>query len=800
MRISGINIIKLTLLLFMAHGASVALAQTAKLSGKVIDEKTGDPIPYANITLKPDQDTTRLLGAITDNNGLFTVSEVDYGDYRLKVSFIGYDAKVIHPFVVNQPFFDLGTSALSVSARDLDEITVNSKNSGISYGVDRKIINAKSFPGADKAIDLLENVPSLQVNVDGRLTYRGDGTFLVYVNGRPELNGEEKLRQIPANQIQYIEIITNPTAKYDVQGTAGIIQVILKRNRLEGYAINTSAKVSTLGSYEWLFSVDQKGTKGGWYIQGQLDDFVQRKFTTTSDQMITEGESQYQTFSSLTKKERVNNSYIEFGLNYDLSEKDYIDFMLSADPVQRNNIYYDRGYYNESEFLSGELQSSDRYDYDGNFEMYYRYLRAVTTYEHAFKKDRSRLLKVYVDYSTYLQPLKESKIDTKIFADGFEKLGYLAREHNERIFETNVSYKDKLSDKSTLELGAEVNLDHIPKVTTQSGSFDEENYFILFRSENQQQKVEFQQDVISGYATFESSFGKLDYKLGLRMEHTRRKSNYSYVSGNNNEIEVPAEKNFRDFFPSAHIVYNFTDKNQLSLSYSRRISRADYFELIPLLRYESPSIYYTGNENLMPSYSDACEMGYIRSWGDNFFSAEIFTRTTDNLIQSYYRPGGNNSIIWTKENVGKSLSSGAELMVGYDILKWWNLNVSSSLYHYRLKVDLADHKSEQAQMRGDIRLNNTFKLGKTFSVRHLFAYVSPLVSAQVERDGYVHSNLVFRKSFMKRKWEAEVSWANVFNSIKYSTVTNGDNLYVESHFKRSPYFSFQLSYRFNNQN
>jgi len=487
-------------------------------------------------------------------------------------------------------------------------------------------------------------------------------------------------------------------------------------------------------------------------------------------------------------------------LNYDLTDKDYLDFMLSADPIQRNNIYSDRGFYNESEYLSGELLQTDSYDYESSFEMYYRYLRAVTTYEHAFTKDRSHLLKVYVDYSTYLHPLKESKVDTKTYVDRYEKLGYLAKEYNEMIFETNVAYKNKFSEKSVLEIGAEVNLDHIPKVTTQSGTFDSQNNLTLFEDEKQNQKVDFEQDVFSGYATFESSLGRLDYKMGLRMEYTRRQSNYSYLSDVNKEIKIPAEKNFADFFPSLHLVYNFSEDNQLSLSYSRRISRPDYYELIPLMRYESPYIYYTGNENLMPAYSNAYELGYIRSWGDNFVSAEIFARTTDDLIQGYYRPGGNNSIVWTKENVGKSLSSGAEFMTGYDIFKWWNTNVSTSLYLYQLKVDVDNQQKEQEQMRGDVQVNNTFKLGRTFSIRYQFAYLSPFLNAQVERDGYTYSNLVFRKSFLQKKWEAELSWANVFNSFKYNTTTNGENIHVESRFKRVPYFSFKLAYRFNNQN
>ena len=773
-------------------------AQTAKLTGIISDQISGIPIQYANVALCLEQDSLFIHGCISDERGRFELTNIAYGTYSLKVSFIGYDSYKMSNLLIDKKQLDIGQISMGISQQNLEEIEVKGRGTGIAYKVDRKVINAKEFPGADKAMDLLENVPSLQVDIDGKLTYRGDGNFIVYVNGRPEQNGEDKLRQISANRIQYVEIITNPTAKYDAEGTAGIIQVILKRNRLEGYAINTSIKVSSLGSKEWLFSIDQKSEKGGWYIEGQWDDYVDKKQKSTTKQLVTNSAGLLETLSNIDTKDYGNNSFVKFGFNYDLTEKDYLDFMVSGDPVRRSGISVNNGHYTESKRFGGNEESVETYNFDSRFAMYYRYLSAVTTYEHAFTKDRSHLLTAHVDYSTYLHPLKEEKRDIKEYANRTERLGYIAKEYNEIVFKTNVAYKNKLSEKSKFEIGINVDLDHIPKLTTESGMFRTDNTIEAFSNEKSDQKVDFEQDVYAGFITFESSFGKLDYKLGFRSEYTDRQSNFSYKDENLQEILVPAEKRFVDFFPSLHFVYNFSEENQLSLSYSRRINRPDYWELIPLKRYETPYIYYTGNGNLLPSYVDAVEFGYMRSWENNFVSAEVFLRNTNDLIQSYYTADENSRITWTKENVGNSLSTGVELMSGFDVSAWWKMNVSASLYSYRLDVKIENYKEEKWQ--GDIRFNNTFNITPSLSLRYQMVYQSPFVGAQTERDDFMFSNLAIRKSFFNRKWEAELAWANIFNSIKYNTTTKGTNLYVESHFEREPYVSVKLSYRFNNQN
>ena len=776
----------------------LVLAQNAELKGIVTDGTSGTPVRYATVIVEPQADSTKIYGDITAENGLFKISDLPYGNYELKISFLGYDMYHIENMELANPELDLGRINLTVDQKTLDEVIVQSGKSGVRYEVDRKVIEARNFPGADKAIDLLENIPSLELDVDGRLTYRGDGIFLVYINGRPELNGEEKLRQIPANKIQYIEVITNPSSKYDAEGTAGIIQVILKRNRLEGIEVSTSLNLSTLGSSEFIFSVDQKGERGGWYLNGQLDDYVSRIQWQQGNQTVTNENTRYKTLWDVKSKDRKNNSYMELGFNYDLTDKDYLDFKLSADPIRRSNTTNEKGTYSESKFVDDNLENYEEYIYDSRYELYYRYLSVVASYEHAFKKDRSNLLSAYISSSSYLQPLEDKKSDKLIYSDHSEKYGYETKEHNELLIDANVSYENKLSDKSRLEAGLEVNLDHIPKVETESGFFDKYNVLNVFVNDKENEEIDFKQDVYAGFVTFKSSFGKLDYQLGMRGEYTHRESNYSYnLVGDDELVNVPATTKFWDWFPTAHFVYNISDENQFTLSYSRRINRPDYWELIPLRRYETPYISFTGNENLMPSYVNAYELGYLKSWDDNFVSGEVFARQTNSLARNYYRTGEGNSIEWTRENVGESLSIGVEFMLGYQLFDWWNTNLSTSTYLYRFTTNIDGKSDTQEIFRGSIRSNNNFKISKTLSLRYQFVYQSKGISAQIERDGYAYSNLVLRKSFFSRKLTTEVSWANIFDSMKYQTRTTGDNLYVETDFERKPYVSFKVSYVFN---
>jgi len=784
--------------LFCAFCLSTPLkAQNCCVRGKIIDGLSKAPISYASVVIL--KDSVQLQGAMTDNQGAYEFKHLKTGNYRIKISFIGYQSVILDPLLLQPGVRDLGKTTLLVLTENLQEITVQSSRPPLTYKVDRKVIDAGSFPGAEVAMDLLENLPSIQLDFEGKLTYRGDGTFKVYVNGHPVANGEEKLKQLPASQIDKIEVITNPSAKYDAEGTAGIIQVILKKNRLEGYAINTSAKGTSQGAHEWLFSVDHKGEKSGWYIQGNRGKDIRNKYDSRENQVIYSNGLTYQISTNKSTKKSEDKSYLEIGFNYDLTAKDYIDFSGYIYPEKSKQSTDENGEATEqvTDEGGGLLESSYLLNSDAYFN--YRYIGSTLTYEHAFNKKRTHLLSAYLDYSGYLQDLDQKQIDTRVYDTYTERAGNRGIEHDEVILEGKLSYSVPLTEKLTLETGLQINTDHIPRITSENGNFDEKEVFKRFAGEDENQSVNFIQDVYAGYVSLKREAKKLSVQLGMRMEHTKRRSDYSYTGNEDEKIILPDRTSFTDFFPSAHFTYSLSKSHQIYLSYSRRIRRPNYWSLVPLQQYTGPYSYYQGNGDLKPAFSNSWEAGYKKSWDKNFISFEAFVRQTNRFIQNYYRTKTEDILIFSPENVGKSFSTGGEFMTGVNLFPWWNLNLSSNLYAYKLNIDFETTEKTSHQLKTNTRLNNTFLLPESFTLKWDLDYKSPIENSQMKRDGYFVSNLAIKKSFAKGKWVTTFVYNNLFTGNKYDQTTEGTDFHIKTSYTENPFVSFKVAYILDNQ-
>ncbi|MBI9063844.1 MAG: TonB-dependent receptor [Marinilabiliaceae bacterium] len=793
--------LKKSLCLFVLVAISLTgWAQQGKISGRLLDGDSGEPIPYANALITSPADSAVFMGAITDNAGHFMIADIPQGTgYLVKLSFVGYQSVTLNDVLVQRGERDLGEIRLSVLTENMDEVTVRAARSAISYKVDRKVIDAGSFPGANVAMDLLDNVPGLQVDFEGKLTYRGDGTFKVYINGHPVANGEEKLKEIPAERIDRVEVITNPSAKYDSEGTAGIIQVILKKNRLQGYAISASAKVDTREGYDWLFGVDQKGEKGGWYVKGKLQKYQWTWSTNDMMRQTQEGQNRYVTLIHEDKKGFSFNNWLDLGFNYDLTEKDYIDLAINVEPLKRTNEEAAEGTIREQLFQNTQIDQDEVYNLNSDSYLSYRYLGIDFTYEHAFNKKRDHLLSAYISYSGYLHPLKEWQKDTKSTPVVTERTGHKGSEENEVFWSANINYARPLGENSSFEMGVEINTDEIPKLSTTSGWFDKDDNIIPFSTDRLNQEVVFHENIYAGYVTYKGQVNKLEYQLGARVEHTDRQSDYSYTNENGERVEEPARKNFTDFFPTIHAVYNFSEANQLSASYSKRINRPDYWTLIPMNQYSSPYSFYQGNGNVLPSYSHALELGYKRSWDKDFIAFETFARRTLNLRQNYTRQLSERITRYTPENVGASWSIGAEVMAGVDVYAWWNMNLSTSFYSYHLHTEIEDIDKKEQQYRFDSRLNQTFLLPASMTLKWDVSYKSPIISAQERREDYFFTNVAVRKGFMKDQWKVTVTAHNLLNTLKYDHTAEGTGFLIETHTTEKPYFSLKVVYRFDNQ-
>ncbi len=787
------------LLFLLSLMQGVVFSQKCELIGKLVHESSGEPMAYASAILTSPMDSSLLLGAVTDDSGQFVIKHAKQGNYQLKLSFVGFQSVVLDDIQLQRGVRDLGEIHMQMLAENLEDITVSATKSAFTYKVDRKVIDAASFPGATVGMDLLENIPSLQVDFEGKLTYRGDGTFKVFINGNPTFQGEEKLKQIPADRIDQIEVITNPSAKYDAEGTAGIIHVILKKNHLEGFNISNLVMVNTREGYDWNVSVDKKGDRGGWHLLWKYGYDVRSKYDYERTQEVYQGDETYWTHSNKTRKVGALSSFLVFGFNHDLTEKDYVDVSFFLQPLKCRHDQDEEWTISEQK-LTGGIPTGPETHYRMNSvqDMTYSHWGSSFTYKHAFDKKRAHLFSSYLKLTGYLIDMEKDQKDTQFLEGAPNYQGFQNRESDELDILAKIDYKRPLGDKSSMETGLNFESEKIPVIATSNGEYDDEGNFLPSATDPVDQMVDFKQDIFAGYAIFKSRWSKLTYQLSMRVEHTERKSDYSYAV-TNERVDVPAHKSFTDFFPSFHALYNLNEATQLSASYSRRINRASYWNLIPMSVYSSPYSSYTGNGSLMPAISDAFEVSYKKSWDKDFVAVEGFFRRTENVIQDYYRPLSGSELETTPENVGTSWSYGVELMGGVDIYPWWNANLSTSLFAYELEVDMERNQKTESQFKVDSRFNNTFRLPHSIMVKWDVHYNSPTVKAQTTRDGYAYSNLAFNKSFKDRAWRVTLSWSNIFNTYKYDFSGRDVGFYEYGHYSSEPYLSCKVVYTFDNQ-
>lgn len=784
---------------------SLLHAQNFTLETEVTDEDAS-AIIFPDAILFNVSDSTQVYEAMGDESGKIKFEEIEAGEYYLEIDVLGYNLYKSANFRIDSNE-NLGKIKLKKDAAiSLNEAVIKSDKPGIQYKVDRQIINAESFSEANVAIDLLENVPSVSVDVNGNVKYRGDGTFRVFINGHPVANGMDKLKEIPTAQIERIEIITNPPAQYASQGTAGIIQVILKKKRLQGYAINANAFANAFGGLSGYFSIDQKSEKSGWYVNASGGKSVWNKYNYSLHQTTVEEGSTYQTIFNEKRENGNKQMNLEAGFNYDLTDKDYIDVAVNINPFATKHFNLSKGNVVSSVFdANGNLTSEENYRLRSDGFEKYQFFGGTINYEHAFNDDKSHKLSAYADVNYFVSPYEEKRIDEKIFENRTERIGSEGFEKNELIINAKINYAYPISEKSSFEVGTELEAHQIPEIGNENGMFDENEQIIPYSNQRSNQVIDFRRNIYSGYATFKSSIGKFEYQFGLRLENTDTQANYSYTEDGENFHE-PQTDNFTKLFPSAHLLYNLSDKTQIVANYTRRINRPGYSQFVPIRTYSSVTSFYRGNAAIKPTYTDAYELGYKQNWTNkNYISLQVFHRVSHGAMWNISSVSQNNdseagTVTSTPQNVGMSMSTGVELMGNYKFSNWWEANLSTSLYNYNLEVDYADENYEVNQFNYQFKFHNTFLLPAEFKFRLNFNYMGPGKGAQDTREGYLNSSASIQKSIMNDRWTFTIGGDNVFDTMNYKYRTEGENFSMQNEYDHLPNFFLRVAFKFDNQN
>lgn len=760
-----------------------------KLTGKIVDSNSGNPMKYANVVVYKLKDTTMVTGAITDDKGVYMLSEVPYGRYLVKIKFIGYDVKQVTDVIVTPKaaITDMGTIKLNPDANNISEISVQADQTPVLYHLDRKIVKVSSNLSATggSAVDALDNTPSVNVDIEGNVSLRGSSNFQVLIDGKPSaFTGSDALEMIPVSTIEQIEVITNPSAKYDPEGTAGIINVITKKRALEGTSAMLSVSGDTNGSMGGDLTVNYKTEKVNYYVGVNYND-RSRSGYRESDNYTMNNDTTFYTSSGGDRNGGHIRSGVKFGADYYLSTKGTLSAGINYGQMQRNrNSYSDYQEWTLPETIRFNSLSNDFSDHTrDNYSVNLDYVHKFNNFGHELKLS-----------STY-------KIGTSLEENGSEQFdvddqsniisGKTSSESGEdNDFRFKADYTLPVSETGKLEAGYQLRAEKETEKydVTYFGNLD-----LLANDElGNTLNSEYTRQINSVYGIYSNEYKKLGYQIGLRGEYTDR-----LLINKNDGSEYTIDQ--FDYFPSLHLSLQLPADMQMLASYSRRIDRPRNYYLEPFLTWRDAYTVWQGNPGLKPEYIDSYELSLQKKYGKSYVSLEVFHRKTNDKserVRSVFE-GYNNVLIHSIANVGDDYSTGAELMLNLNLKKWWNFNVSSSAYHYLIKSDVFDTDNEDITWY--VRGRTSFILPWNLRLQFDGNYSAPSVTAQGSMEGFYMFGSSIRADFMDRKLSVNFKVSDMFGTGKHEFVSSGEDFYSRMLFQRdAPVFGLSVSYKFNN--
>ncbi|MDC0584584.1 TonB-dependent receptor [Bacteroidales bacterium] len=751
-------------------------AREAILKGIIIDKADETPLEFASVAIYKVRDSLLVDGGIANTGGLFELTKLPYGKFYLVVNFIGYEKKIVANILLlpNKPIVDVGKIELSPRTTDMEKVEIIRDRNHISYKIDRKVINVAQdiANSGGSAVDILENTPSVEVDMEGNILLRGSSNFTVLLNGKPTaLTGTQALEQLPASMIENLEIITNPSAKYDPDGDVGIINVVTKQTKTKGYngIINTSYTFNN--RYKGNVMLSRKTQKFNAFLGVDIRDYFS---TGTIDMLDTKQ------INDNTVEKTINNGdrerghagkSIKPGIDYYISDKS----MLSAS--------FDIG---TSEHGREVVSKVDKYTLVNDTPISFIEYNSTSP-----SKDTATYVATNINFQQkFSSPLHKLEVGAfyktennhggdRISTDPeYSPSTYEIEEGSSSSQRYNIDYSHPLPKGAKFETGGQVrhynSKNNIDKPGTNS------DYYL-----------ELDRNIFAHYFVFNQELNRFGYQIGLRTEYTGRKLNRENSSYNKTQL-----------FPTIHSSYNLSDNIQFQASYSKRINR-------PRERYLNADTSYINNERLRignlllrPETSDNFELGSQFTFNQGFISVEAFYRKKNDKI-SFYLTQVDSMNAMTFKNVGEDQSLGFETSFNYDIFKWFKINAMFSLFHYTLEKDESlDNNSltsDKSTISSNARLNTTFMLSPMTRFQVSGFYRGPSISAQGSRGEMKGLNIALKQEFFDRKLTATISVRDVFNSMKMDIIQDTPTLYSEMHLTREPRsLTLSLSYMINN--
>lgn len=769
------------------------------VSGNIVDD-SGKPIEYASVALFSKRDSSVVAGSMSNSKGEFKLSGLKLGVYSLRIKFLGFKAKVISPIYlmpkgrgragkgqgIIQTFKDIKLVNSDVS---IDDVNIVADKSHVQYKLDKKVVNVSQDVNAEggSAVDVLENTPSITVDIDGNVQLRGSSSFTVLIDGKPTvLDAAEALEQIPAGLIENIEIITNPSAKFDPDGAAGIINIVMKKktklglNGLIQASAGTGEKYSANAAFSYMI--------GKFNVFAGFDYQNDKRFgSAKSDLTTTNNGNQYHSDFFGDRNRTRKGLGVKAGVDYFINEKNTLSISArykNRESIRHNNsFYHDYMINNYDTYYNLQTNSGNdggSYGINADYSLKLKPNQSLQSSFHYSNREGSGVDN-YFKYNTDANwnIADNTPILNKNDEDGpRQKIRY------------KLDFESPIGEKGFLEAGYQFRYD-IDNEQFKYKSYDNtSSQWIVDKS--RENETDYTKHIQALYLTYASNIVGFDYKLGLRTEYMDRTLNQLI---NKETYNI----NRFDFFPSVYVSRAIGKTMQLQINYSRRINRPGGRQLDPHPDYSNPKSIRKGNPYLNPEYVDSYEFNFQKQFNKSFIFLETYYRRTNDLITRVNLSLSGDTIIRTYGNLNYNNTYGVELGANINMYKWWRFDASVNAYYFNIVGNVNDESVDKEAFSWRLRFNNTFSIKKKTKIQLTAYYSAPSTTAQGHREGFLYSNLAIRHSFFDNKLSLTAKIRDVLCAQKYQFTTDTEAIYSISEFKREgPVYMLTLSYRINN--
>ena len=772
------------------------------ITGRIIDIKTTEPLGFANIGIYQANTDKLLSGAVSGVDGRFLIN-VQSGNFKLKIQFVTYvNREFTNVNVDTGETIDLGDIALRSNVEELGEVVVQADRTQMEMTLDKKIYNV----GTDlsnlggSASDVLANLPSVTVDVDGNVEMRGSSNIKILIDGKPSglvgLSSSDALRQLQGNLIERIEIITNPSARYDAEGMAGIINIILKKDNKKGvngsfqvntgYPHNHGASANMNFRRDWInffvnYGVGYRNAPGGgnYYQEYRLDK--PSEFTGLSDYISRVDREM--------ERGGINNN-IRFGTDIYLSDKTTLTgsflYKYSDEENIANLTYRD---YNFSNDPVGYTRREDvETEGDTNLEYAMNYTQKFNEKGHQWTADIQYQNNSEREYSDIIQFTRP--VDASTTTQLFQKT---SNDEGEKRLMIQSDYIQPFMEKGKFELGFRSTMRRVKNIydvqekpdTTGAAFTSIPRFSTDFR---------YNENIHAGYGIISNELGKMSWQVGLRAELTDIQS----------QIQTEAGErvwNYVNLFPSAFFTYKYTDKAQFQLSYSRRITRPRFRELNPFSSFSDNRNFRVGNPQVQPEFTDSYEFGLLQNLEKSSIYTGVYYRYTNDLIQRVTLPiNETGERIRKPFNIGEQHSFGVETNISHEFKKWYRISGNLNFFHSTTVGMVGDSLDLSAKTTTfTTRVSNNFTLKKLFDAQVNVNYRAPRNIPQGKYYSIASIDLGFSRDVLSKNGTLSLSVRDLLNSQKYRWETELDSFYERGVFqwRKGPSFQLTFIYRLN---